>query len=101
MKTIIVIVLLIAAAGGSYYFVTNRAGSGNRYYNSYNKDYYLELRDDGTFYDKDMSNMEVTGKYNISGTSITLRPNGGLPARYATVSGNTITDPDGDKWVKE
>lgn len=100
MKTIIIIILLIAVGGGSYFVITNRS-NGNRYYNSFSHDYYLELRDDGTFYDHDMNNMDVTGKYEISGTTITLKRSGGLSAKHGTINGNAITDPDGTKWVKD
>ncbi|MCL6106113.1 MAG: hypothetical protein M1309_01995 [Actinobacteria bacterium] len=103
LKAIIIIVVILAGGGGGYYFLSNHA-SGNKYYNAYNHEEYIVLDDGGTFYGH-ANNMDVTGTYEISGNSLTIRYHyPGLTTKHVekdTISGNTITDNDGMKWVKD
>jgi hypothetical protein len=99
-RRLIMIIAVVGIVAVSGYVAMNQFGGGTKYYNSFNDAYYMELNDDLTFYVKDMSNTEVTGKYEISGSTLTFKPDGGLPTRRGKIDGNTITDPDGDKWVK-
>jgi hypothetical protein len=70
-----------------------------KYVSQTNPSDYLELRDDGTFFLNEMS-AERTGKYRIDGKTITLEWGSGVAVR-GTLDGKTLTDKDGDKWVKQ
>lgn len=43
----------------------------------------------------------VNGTYEISDTKITLKPSDGLSSKTGKIQGDVITDPDGERWVKE
>jgi len=102
----VIILLIIAVISIAGVVVISQSGGGTKYYmalgstGSVNKDYYLELGDDGSFLLNDL-NMNVSGTYEISGNTITLKPGQGLSTKKGKIDGNTITDPEGQKWVKQ
>ncbi|SKA77944.1 hypothetical protein SAMN05443428_10283 [Caloramator quimbayensis] len=69
------------------------------YYNQKNKEEYLELKSDGTFYVKE-GGLGFAGKYKIDGNEITLETSIGMAAK-GVINGNTITDEEGQIWIKE
>lgn len=99
-KKILIIITLATLISISSVIIISCSGGGTKYYNEHNNSYYMELKDDGTFYVKDMY-VDVSGRYQISGSTITLTPGAGLPPKKGKMDGNTITDPDGEKWVKQ
>lgn len=96
----VILLIIIAAVSVTAVVIITQSDSGTKFYNPLNKDYYLELNDDGTFFLKDL-NMNVSGRYEISGSTITLKPGQGLSTKKGRIEGNIITDPDGEKWIRQ
>ena len=69
------------------------------YINQKNATYYLELRSDRTFFLNDFAG-KFNGKYRIEGHTITIEVAGQDVSRV-TLDGSTLTDKDGDKWVRK
>lgn len=60
---------------------------------------YMELRSDGTFYVRE-NGVANSGKYRVDGNVLTLTIGDGLSAQ-GKIAGNTITDDEGQNWVKK
>jgi hypothetical protein len=72
-----------------------------KYVSQTSKSDVLTLNSDGTFALVE-GGVNAKGTYKVNGGKITLtltQPSG-YPAQTGTISGNTITDPQGAKWVK-
>jgi len=74
-----------------------------KYASEKNPNDFVELRSDGTFFAKEThmgKASQKTGKYRVEGKTITLELGTGDAAR-GTIDGNTLIDPDGDKWIRK
>jgi hypothetical protein len=61
---------------------------------------FLELEADGTFYNEE-GGIGFIGTWEVEGNTITLQLEDLPFATRVTVQGNTIIDPDGERWVKQ
>ncbi len=63
-----------------------------------NQGYFIELRPDGTCSAKE-GPLTLTGKYEVKGDLLIMRFENGVYTT-ALINGNTITDRDGQKFIK-
>jgi hypothetical protein len=72
------------------------------YISQKNVNYHLELRSDGTFSLNEVGGT-FGGKYRIEGhtITITIKTQTGQDLARATIDGDTLTDKEGDKWVRK
>jgi len=73
--------------------------AAGKYVSEKNDKNYLELKADGTFFLQVRSRGRA-GKYEIDGDQITLKTDMGSASR-GKIDGNTMIDPDGDRWTKK
>jgi hypothetical protein len=70
------------------------------YVNQKNVNYYVVLRSDGTLFMNEPGGT-FDGKYRIEGHTITIETPTGQDLSRARIDGDTLTDKDGDKWVRK
>ena len=105
LLTNLVILLVIAGlvvTGVLLYRHYRKPGIAGKYIHEKNSSESLTLDSEKTFTNVETT-MTVRGTYEVSGTTITLTPTNpaGLPSLSGTINGNTITDPDGERWTKQ
>jgi zinc-ribbon domain len=78
-----------------------KTGIAGKYIHETNNADSLTLNSDKTFSLTEQG-LTVSGTYEVTGNSITLTATSvqGLPPQTGTIDGNTITDPDGERWTK-
>lgn len=98
----LVVVAVVVAGGVILYLQLNKSAVSGKYMETGSTTAYTQLNSDGTFSVTDQG-QTISGTYKVDGTSITLTPTrpAGLPTSSGTIQGDTLTDPDGVKWVKQ
>ncbi len=77
-----------------------KASIVGKYFNEKHPNQYIELKPDLTFQMVEEDGTGATGTYEIEGDVILLKLQIGIVGR-SKLQGNTLIDPDGDRWTKK